>query len=149
MQAAAEKLAASLPVQIVVGSDPGIALGDFNFWSKESGTVVLETANEGQRVGRFDAHLRLPFRGFSSPSRMADHRAHVERVQKELKAKPSNERKASLERYMSMAQLENIEGGSEYTHSLVELGHIYEKKNRISKLIEKEVQRLKNKAYSE
>ena len=145
-----EKLVNELPVQIIVGADPAIAVHRA-FWGKDGRALLVDTSDQGQMLGRLDADLKIPFQGFYSNEDIKQNLARLDYFEKKSVLNPKDEAlKSSISNFKKTAQLSPIPGGSFYEHGLIELTEKrFGKKNQLSKAIADEAKRLRKKALGE
>ena len=148
--AADEALAKNTGINIIVGSDPSVSVHRA-FWANQGKTLVVDTSDQGQKLGRLDLNLVVPFEGFYSEAAIQENRQVLSQLESEVALKPGNSAvNESLNNFKKTSLLTPLKGGSKYEHGLVELDETrFGKKNQVSTLIISEANRLKKKAVSE
>lgn len=144
-----ELVNAETGINIIVGTDPGIALDRPN-WGSKGQTLLVDTSDQGKKLGRMDIELKLPFKGFFSVSEIDGNKFTLGYYEQSLKKGSNEALQARYDELKKTGLFAPIEGGSTYEHGLLELDEKrFGKKNQITRMIIAEAKRLQKKAISE
>jgi 2',3'-cyclic-nucleotide 2'-phosphodiesterase (5'-nucleotidase family) len=134
-------------IRVIVGADESFS-SEKAYWFDKGQTLVVNTADQGHRLGRLDIELQLPFKGFTSPEVIRDNQDNVRYVREDLaKSKGNKGLQSYLDRFLVTAQLAPIDGGSLYQHRLVPLDpEHFGKPNEVTQLLASEKDKVHNDA---
>ncbi len=143
-----EKLAEKhAEVQIIVGCDLRSTLSE-PFFYNHGKTILLDPHVYGYRLGKMEALVKLPFKGFYSPLAIHSSLQELEGWKKQIaEKKRMTEAKANIERIQENKILAPIPGGTEMANALIGLSESeYGKPNELTDMLKQYKQKLKAQA---
>jgi 2',3'-cyclic-nucleotide 2'-phosphodiesterase (5'-nucleotidase family) len=132
-----ERLAKKYPdVKIFVGCDPNVTIENPYFMGKTK-NLVLDPHAYGYRLGRFEAIVKRPFKGFFSISATIRANQELEAWQNLLEKNQRVEiAKANIRRIQENKLLTSLPGGTQISNSLIWLSKKeYGKANEITQML--------------
>lgn len=146
-----QKLAERFPeLRVIVGANDGYS-GEKATWLAGGKALHVDTHNDGFLMGLVEMELRFPFKGFYSPEEVAENRRALAEIEAgRLGGDTKSDREAYLAKFKVLKSLEEIPGGTTYRAQLVRLDEqTYGRKNEVSKLVDRERERVRRAALGE